>query len=287
MPTLYNTTAYRYPNERLILAATFLLVFLVIALTATATVCLSLFFVLGILGLSYHFTRSHHQDLLRAAHLVTTTTQPALSKLADEAAHSLQVEPVQVFVAHSRALNAYTFGLTSPKVVVLHSALFKVMDPAEILFILGHEMGHVRLGHTWLNSLVGGMAGIPSSFVASALLEVAFYSWNRTCEYSADRAGLLACRNPHKAISALVKLETGAAGLDPAQLERALQAIEQREDHWLRDLGELHATHPNTVRRIRELRKFAASDQYRYLQGLINHNLTMLKGPQKVDLSGQ
>ena len=44
-----------------------------------------------------------------------------------------------------------------------------------------------------LNWLVGGMAGIPSPFMASALLAMAFLWWNRACEFSADRAGLLAC----------------------------------------------------------------------------------------------
>ena len=54
----YNTTAYRYPRERLILALTLLLVFLVIGLTATATICLSAVFVLAMLALSYALNRA-------------------------------------------------------------------------------------------------------------------------------------------------------------------------------------------------------------------------------------
>ena len=68
------------------------------------------------------------------------------------------------------------------------------------------RLGHVALGHTWLNTLVGGIAGIPGSFLGGSDLDMAFLGWNRTCEYSADRAGLLACGSLEKAISALIKL---------------------------------------------------------------------------------
>ena len=255
--------------------------FLVIALTATATVCLSFVFVLAMVALSYAITRSHHRALLERARPVTAQDTPALATLVTESVARLQPGPVQVFVAPGRVLNAYTFGLASPKVVVLHSALLQVMDADELRFVLGHELGHVRLGHTWLNSLVGGMAGIPSPFVASAMLAMAFLWWNRACEYSADRAGLLACGKPQKAISALVKLAEGAGagtGADGSTelaevLERALRHIEAEDDHALASLSEALSTHPMMVRRIEELRRYATSAEYRRLQTRIERNV--------------
>jgi len=269
----YDTTAYRYPHERLILALTLLLVFLVIALTVTATVCLSVLFIVVMVALSYAMTRSHHQALLERARQVTPQDTPGLVALVDESVARLQAGPVRVFVAPSNTLNAYTFGLSSPKVVVLHAPLLQVMDSDELRFILGHELGHVRLGHTWLNSLVGGMAGIPSPFLASALLTMVFLWWNRACEYSADRAGLLACGQPHKAISALVKLAAGPQVRTQADLERALMHIEAEDDHAWGSLGEVLATHPMMVRRIEELRRYAASAEYRRLQSLVDRNV--------------
>lgn len=268
----YDTTAYRYPNERLVLALTLLLVLLVIALTATATLCLSFVFVVAMVALSYGISRSHHRALLRQAQPVTSQTAPGLATLVAESVARLQAEQVQVFVAPSRSLNAYTFGLFPPKVVVLNSALLQVMDADELRFVLGHELGHVRLGHTWLNSLVGGMAGIPSPYLASAILAAAFLWWNRACEYSADRAGLLACGKPHKAISGLVKLAAGTDARTRADLARTLQSIEAENDHLLANLGEALSTHPMTVRRIEQLRRYAASAEYRRLQPLIAQN---------------
>jgi Zn-dependent protease with chaperone function len=269
----YDTTAYRYPRERLILALTLLLVFVVIALTATATVCLSVVFVVAAVALSYSLNRAHHRALLAQARRVTPQHTPRMAALLAESAARLRVGPVQVFVVPGEALNAYTFGLSSPKVVVLYAPLLQVMDDDELRFILGHELGHVRLGHTWLNSLLGGMAGIPSPFLASAVLAMAFLWWNRACEHSADRAGLLACGKIHKAISALVKLTAGTEARTPADLERALQYIQAEDDHALSNLTEALTTHPMTIRRIEELRHYAASAEYRRLQPLVDQNV--------------
>jgi Zn-dependent protease with chaperone function len=252
---------------------TLLLVFLVIALTATATVCLSAVFVLAGVVLSYVMSRAHLRTLLEHAQQVTRRVTPDLAALVTESTARLQAKAVQVFVAPNDTLNAYTFGLASPKVVVLHSALFQVMDGDELRFILGHELGHVRLGHTWLNSLVGGMAGIPSPFWGSAVLGMAFLWWNRACEYSADRAGLLACGKPHKAISALVKLVAGTDARTQADLMRAYQHIQAEDDTFLGDLSEALATHPMTVRRIDELRRYADSAEYHRLQALVDRNV--------------
>ncbi len=274
----YNTTAYRYANERLILALTLLLVFFVIALTATATICLSFVFVVAMVALSYALNRSHHKTLMERARQVTPQDMPVLAALAVESIARLQTGPVHVFVAPSNRLNAYTFGLSSPKVVVLNSSLLQVMDADEMCFILGHELGHVRLGHTRLNSLMGGMAGIPSPFVASAILTMAFLWWNRACEFSADRAGLLVCSKPHKAITALVKLAAGKDGRTRAGLERTLQRIEAEDDHALSGLGEALTTHPMMVRRIEKLRRYAASNEYQRLRARMEQNVQTLTG---------
>jgi len=172
-----------------------------------------------------------------------------------------------------QALNAYTFGLSDPKVVVLYSPMLQVMDADELRFVVGHELGHVRLGHTWLNTLMGGMAGIPSPFSAALLLAFVFRWWNRICELSADRAGLLACGNVHKAVSALVKLVADPYSQDPETYRRALETIDAEDDHTMSGLTEALSTHPMLIRRIQELRGYAATQEYQRLQALVNQNV--------------
>lgn len=265
-----RNTAYRFPNERLVLALTLFLVFGVIAASAVATVCGSLLFIGLYVMLSYSYSRSHHQELMRKAYAVSPQNQPELAEIIHRTVDRLQPDPVNVYILPIKQMNAYTFGLSSPKVVVFYAGLFETMDADEIAFVLGHELGHVALGHTWLNSLVGGIAGIPSSWGAAIVMSVAFLWWNRMCEYSADRAGLLACGKPEKAITALVKLAAGPEADTRAELEAAYRKIDAEDDTFLGTLNEVMATHPLLIRRIEQLRKYIRTGEYQRLQAQVN-----------------
>lgn len=268
-----KTTAYRYPGEYLILLVTLILVLGVILFTITATACLSGVFILGFVLLSFIMGHSHHQALLRSAEAVNSQSATEMANLVERCSQRLAPGDVNVYITPGRELNAYTFGITSPRALVLYSGLLRVMDEDELLFIIGHEMGHVALGHTWLNSLVGGVAGIPASWSAGALLTMAFLWWNRTCELSADRAGLLACANPAKAVWALIKIGAGGNIDTQAELEKTYKLIDAEDDTLSGTLGEILATHPMLIRRIEALRSYAESDQYRRLLALLDKNL--------------
>jgi Zn-dependent protease with chaperone function len=246
----------------------------VIAFTAAATVCGSVLFVPLIVIINYFFTRGKHHDLLSQGQQVTSQNAPELIPLIQTTSTRLQVEALNIFIVPSNSLNAYTFGMDSPKAIVLYSALFKIMDLDEIQFVLGHEMGHVKLGHTWLNTLVGGMAGIPSSLGAAAIMELAFRWWNRACEFSADRAGILACGKPNKAISALVKLEAGLTARSQTGIQAAMQHIETEDDDILHNIEELLASHPMIAKRINEIRDYSNTQAYHRLRSLMDQNLS-------------
>jgi len=151
-------------------------------------------------------------------------------------------------------------------VVVLYSPLLKTMDETELRFIVGHEVGHIVFDHTWLNTLLGGMAGIPLSMELALVFIFAFRWWNRACEYSCDRAGLLACGSLEKATSALVKLVVRGAD-SQTEIDQALQVLDAQDDSVWNVLGETLSTHPLVMRRIERLRKFAASPEYRRWRG--------------------
>jgi Zn-dependent protease with chaperone function len=101
---------------------------------------------------------------------------------------------------------------------------------------------------------------------------MAFLWWNRACEFSADRAGLLACGDVKKAVSALVKLAAGGRVLSDAEYASAMRRIDAEDDHALAGLEEALSSHPMTIRRIQELHAYARSGAYRRLQSLVNRN---------------
>jgi Zn-dependent protease with chaperone function len=262
-------TSFRYPNEQFILFITISLILVVGVLAAGATICLLPLLVLVFVLIAYQMNRSHHFQLVHQGMRITLQNAPALSKLAEECTRRLRASQVELFVVPSRELNAYTFGLDDPRVVVMYSSLLKYMDADELRFIFGHELGHVLLGHTWLNTILGGMSGVPASLGIALVMVLAFRSWNRACEYSADRAGLLACGNPDKAISALVKLVYREADT-PQEMEVALDQIAKQDDSIVNVMAETLDTHPMIARRIEQLKAFAATEQYRRLQVQVN-----------------
>lgn len=269
---MFHSRAYRFENEQIVLALTILLVLGVIILTSTVTFCLSGVFIVVMFVISAMLVRSHHQALMRSAFRVDRTRTPDLAGLVAESGLKLQPGMVDVFLVNQKQVNAYTFGIGSPKVLVLFTLLLKVMHTGELKFIIGHEMGHVALGHTWLNTIIGGMAGIPAPFGAAVLLYTAFRWWNRMCEFSADRAGLLACGDIHTAISALVKLAAPDIR-SQHDFDRALALIDAEDDDAANRLAEVFQTHPMLIRRINALRDYARTAEYQRIQAGMNRNL--------------
>ena len=49
----------------------------------------------------------------------------------------------------TKTLNAYVAGLWQTKRIVLWDTIIARMDDRELLFVMGHEMGHYVLGHVW------------------------------------------------------------------------------------------------------------------------------------------
>jgi Zn-dependent protease with chaperone function len=270
---IYNTpmTSYRYPRETIILSVTILLVFTVIAVSAVVTLLGSLLFVVVMLGISFYMNTSQHNALVRGAQPITPETSPELAQVVKSCAKRMQPGAFSTYVTPQNILNAYTFGLTSQPVVVLYAGLFQVMDEDELRFIIGHELGHICLGHTWLNSLVGGMSGIPSPYFAAIVLYFSFRWWNRACEYSADRAGMLACGKPEKAASALVKLAGGTSATHSLEgWQQTLRRIDAEDDRLEGNLKELLASHPMIIKRVQALKEYASSAEYQQLQAQVN-----------------
>ncbi len=269
---MFRSRAYRYDNEQVVLAITLLLVLGVIILTATVTFCLSAVFIIGMFILSAVMTRAHHQALMQEAFAVTPSRAPELAEVVEECQTKLQPGEVEVYLTKKNQMNAYTFGIDSPKVLVLYTPLLKFLSPNELKFIIGHEMGHVALGHTWLNTIIGGLAGIPAPFGASILLYAAFRWWNRMCEFSADRAGLLACGDMNLAVSAMVKLVAPEVRTQ-REFEQALAAIDAQDDEVSNRLAEVFQTHPMLIRRINKLQDYTRTPQYQRMQAGVNANV--------------
>jgi len=148
----------------------------------------------------------------------------------------------------TKTLNAYVAGLWQTKRIVLWDTIIARMDDRELLFVMGHEMGHYVLGHVWqrlaaatllillllyaayktMGAIVGrwgrrfgfsdlaDVASLPLLLLVTNLFGLAIapaqLALTRYQEHEADRFGLEITQTNHSAGTAFVKLQEDALG---------------------------------------------------------------------------
>jgi Zn-dependent protease with chaperone function len=146
---------------------------------------------------------------------------PTLHGVLREACAVLDVAEPELYLSYNPRYNAYAAG-EKRTFIVLHSSLVDHFTDEELLFVVGHELGHVKCGHV-LYQMLGQLLALLLTGVGDVTLGIgrvamlgllsAFYEWMRQAEFSADRAGLLACQDPGSALSATMKLGCGNSRL--------------------------------------------------------------------------
>jgi len=150
------------------------------------------------------------------------------------------------------------FGRSHQPYVVLSSGIVELMSAAELQFVLGHELGHLGLGHlpTALRKQTG-----------SEYEELVEMSLQRNGEISADRIGMIATRSVYTCAAVMVKLISGLSSrylqMDvEAFLDQLRRPPGARDHQW-----ELLMTHPSLPLRLRALICFGQSQIYGQLAG--------------------
>jgi len=204
-------------------------------------------------------------DLLGKGVRIGPRQFPSLYKLISHCAGTLSVGIPHVYVVNSPVVNAYTFGTDDESFIVLHSALVDTMSEAELLFVLGHETGHIQNKHvvygTALQVLTSGAQLVLGFLVEPAL--IALRSWYRSAEITCDRAGLLCSQDIDAGVKSFMKLAVGSSRLfGEMDVEAYLEQLEESRGSVGRYL-EAFSTHPYLPKRIHALRLFAESAIYR------------------------
>jgi STE24 endopeptidase len=189
--------------------------------------------------------------------------------------------------ADTKAINAYVTGFGDTKRIVLWDTAVDKLDENELLFVMGHEMGHYVLGHIWKSILFFSLLAIAtlyaidrtarwlisryhSSFGFNELSDVASFpllalllslyciiivpialTYTRHIEQESDRFGLEITQDNEAAANAFVKLQTENLGVP--------------RPHWIFKL--LRHTHPTLGERIdfcNEYRPWERGEQLKY-----------------------
>lgn len=249
---------YRHPAETralicgLLLFAVILLGALFVSPVAVGLILLFFLFVPAIMA--YQRAR-----IIANAAEITPRQFAHLHAMVEDVRQRFRMPRTRVFVLQSPILNAFAMGVKEPYAVVLHSALIDALDELELKSVLGHEMGHVRFGHTRISPFIGSAhdSGLPFPFNLLALARnLVFLWWSRAAEMTSDRAGVVACGRLSKAVSAEVKLAVGPTLYQHTNIDDLASQADEMSHGWMRFwgwLGQAGATHPFMVYRIRAL----------------------------------
>lgn len=226
--------------------------------------------IVSLCGSNFHVTRSSCEDLYN---------------IARETWDTLGLEHIpDLYLQQGYDINAYTTGHQNDAYIVLSSGAVDKLSDKELQFVIGHESGHIRSNHVLYHTLcfyasyILGELGI---FGKLALpIQTALQYWSRMSEFTADRAGLLACQDLNAALSAIMKL----SGLPEKYYDKASvqgfmeQAREFQEkyggttDNIIKALEIFDEGHPWTIVRAVELIRWVESGQYqKILDGTIGH----------------
>ena len=220
--------------------------------------------VLLLVGVFAVWVKVRQGQLLGLSVRVTAAQLPEVHRVAQLAADRLGMPIPDLFVTQNPVINAYALGFFGRKSVVLHSATVEAMTPEELCSVIGHEFTHIKCDHTSWLVFTNLKDAVRIPFV-SDLAGLILLAWSRNAEYTADRGGLVACRDLPATVSALAKV---AVGPDLFQ-QLDLDAFFAQRDAVGRDdvsrLAESLSTHPYVVNRISALRRFAGSSRYRDL----------------------
>jgi Zn-dependent protease with chaperone function len=150
-------------------------------------------------------------QLIAQAVEVTPATFPQLAPIVDDLRTRFDLRRSRVYVSRDAPPAGYTIGVREPFAIVFSSIGVGSLTPDEFKFVLGREMGSIKLGHTRMAVVMGNVnMSLPQPF--SFLLKfrsVLFGTYHHAQVLSCDRIGVVATRDVGPALSTLIKQNLG------------------------------------------------------------------------------
>eukprot|EP01041_Mallomonas_annulata_P008771 gene8771-18141_t len=218
---------------------------------------------------------------LSSAVLASPKQMPGLYNSVVKASEVLDMEVPELYIRQNPTPNAYTLAVLGRKpFIVLHTSLIDLLTPAELQAVIGHELGHLKCEHglwvTALNILIQGVDIIGGDFgrLLAFPLQRLLLRWQRSAEFTCDRAALLVAQDVKVVASVMMKLCGGstnfASEMDVDAFIQQAETFEQAQKSLSGRLvsfaSDSVTTHPVPVLRVKELIRWENSAQYKGLQ---------------------
>lgn len=251
--------------------------------------------------------RQSELDLMGGGLHVNDKNMPDVYRIFRETCEVLNMPYVpELYLGELPVANAFAVGADKAYINIT-SELFFRLDEAEIRFMFGHELGHILCGHTKYNMLVRlmlhmgySMPGLEAILapVMSVSIKPLLMLWSRRSEFSADRAGLLACQDLEAAASFFLKI--CGLPLNFYGKVKPLSIFDQASDfqklvdkslvdNALASMSIMNSSHPRAIARVAELKAWIDDGMYGELcEGTVETRAALAKllhgDPAEVEL---
>ncbi len=202
---------------------------------------------------------------------VEKKTFPQIFQILNLCANTLEI-PIPLGVIKKNDIYI-TSSVGTDKYAVIYISLdqLELFSTQEKNFIIGCECGQIATGQIFYHTLVSFLTGVypdlkPVGLLQSALLNVAgsaLPAWSQRSQVTADRAGLLCCKDINIAETALLKITTGTKDVMQIDIEDYLNNYEKMAMFHNPENQRLGIESQLSIpKRIKALRLFANSQLY-------------------------
>lgn len=195
---------------------------------------------------------------------------------------TLGITVPQLYLELDPSPNAYTYGDTKAFITIT-SGLLDYCDEEQLKAVIAHECGHIACHHvlytTIASLLLEGGESLFNMGIASLPLKLAFYSWKRSSELSADRAAAICMGGSESVENIMIRLsgvsKSLAGKIDKNEFMKQAGAYQQIKNSsgWnktLQYLAVMKSDHPFNTVRASEIHTWCASEQFSRIMKYLN-----------------
>lgn len=197
--------------------------------------------------------------LIGSSVMIHEAQYPRVFAIVKRACAALEIPMPLIFVREDYNVPIAALGFGEPYALVLSSHWIEQFEDEELAFMVGRQLGHIAAGHTRYLSLLSVNGN------ENAIVAVIFGAWLRTCDFTCDRVGLLACGSLDAATRAIAVAAFHHFGRQVNVHQFAEQGSEIARDSVLK-WGEWLGAEPYATRRISRMQAFLRTPQYAVAQ---------------------